>query len=321
MVLKALLTDSDSFPFSPEDLRLLESAGVALAELPGHDPDELARVGASAHALFVYYAVVDAKLIQKLDACKVIARCGTGYDKIDVVAARQRGILVTYVPAYGAVDVAEHAMALIFACARRLARCDRDVQAGLWPNYVNTGPMRRLAGQTLGLLGFGRIAREVAARARALGLRVIAYDPYVEQITAAPHGADLVPFATLLAQSDYLSVHVPLTEATRHLLDERALWLLRPGAYLINTSRGAVVDQAALVKVLDAGHLGGAGLDVLEREPPEAFDALLGRPNVLITPHLAACTEEALGENRRTAVTDVVRVLSGEAPIYPVGDE
>lgn len=315
---RVLLTDSDRFPFAPGEVDELTQVGGVLDLLPGHDPEDIAAAGRSAAGVLVYSGRFDAVLLARLRQCRILARCGVGYDNIDVRAAAEHGIAVTYVPAYGAEDVAEHAIALLFACARRLGRCDRSVQAGRWPSYGELGQMSRLSGRTLGLLGFGRIAREVASRASGLRLRVIAHDPFVDPGESRGGGAELVPTRRLFAESDFLSVHLPLTPDTRHLVGHEAFALMRPTAYLINTSRGAVVDQAALVAALDAGLIAGAGLDVLDREPPEAADPLLRHPDVIITPHSAAYTEEALGEVRRTALADVVRVLRGQRPVYPV---
>jgi D-3-phosphoglycerate dehydrogenase len=313
-----LLTDGDRFPFGPGELDPLTAAGGQLDVLAGHDPADIAAAGRRAAAVLVYSGRFDERLISRLPECRVLARCGSGYDNIDTAAAARRGIAVTYVPAYGADDVAEHAIALLFACARRLARSDRDVQAASWPGYGDLGRMRRVSGQTLGLLGFGRIAREVASRAIGLRLRVIAHDPFVTPETATALSVELVSAEQLFAQSDFLSVHLPLAPDTRHRVGAREFALMRSTAFLINTSRGAVVDQEALVAALDAGSIAGAGLDVLEREPAGPADRLLGRPNVIITPHSAAFTEEALSEVRRTALADVIRVLRRQSPLHLV---
>jgi D-3-phosphoglycerate dehydrogenase / 2-oxoglutarate reductase len=315
---RVVLTDSDRFPFGPADLEMLAGAGIGLDEVPGHDPDAIAAAAAGADAVFVYSGRFDAALIGRLEGCRVLARCGVGYDNIDVAAAQARGIAVTYVPSYGAQDVAEHAIALMLACARRLAASDRAVQSGGWPSFAGLGPMRRLAGRTLGLVGYGRIAREVAARARGLRLHVIAHDPNVDPTAGAALDVRLMPLQDMLAAADFVSLHVPLGPATRHLIDDVALSAMRPDAYLINTSRGAVVDQDALVRALDAGRIGGAALDVLEREPAPAGAAILGRLNVMIPPHSAAYTQEAFDDLRRTALTDVLLILGGGQPRFPV---
>jgi phosphoglycerate dehydrogenase-like enzyme len=316
----AVLTDSDRFPFGHAELGELAGAGVVLAEVRGHDPDAIAAAAAGADAIFVYSGKFDAALIGRLRRCQVIARCGAGYDNIDVAAARTHGITVTYVPRYGEQDVAEHAIALMLACARRLASSDRAVQSGGWPSFAELGPMRRLAGRTLGLVGFGRIAREVAARAHGLRMQVVAADPYVDPAAGEPLGVRLMALEEVLATADFVSVHVPLGPATRHLIGSAALAAMRPGAYLINTSRGAIVDQDALVRALDAGSMSGAALDVLEHEPPSVGSPILGRPDVLITPHSAAFTDEAFAELQRTAVADVLLVLRGKRPLHPVPD-
>ena len=315
---RVLLTDSDRFPFGPDDVRLLGDAGVLLDELPSHDRDAVARAGAGADGIFAYHARFDASLLDRLSACRVLARCGSGYDNIDVTAARARGIQVTYVPGYGTDDVAEHALALLLACARRIPASDRAVQRGGWPSFAELGPMRRLVGSTLGLIGFGRIARALAARARGLQMQVVANDPYVSAQDAERLGVRLCSLDEVLARAQYLSVHVPLTEDTRYLIGAAAMARMRPDCYLINTSRGEVVDSQALVDALDAGQIAGAALDVLDGEPPTPGSPLLQRGNVLITPHSAAFTQEALDDVRRTALLDVLRVLSGEPPLFPV---
>ncbi len=292
---RVLLTDSDRFPFGPGDLQLLDEAGI-----------------------FVYHARFDGSMLDGLRTCRVLARCGVGYDNIDVAAARARGIEVTYVPEYGIDDVAEHALALLLACARRIAASDRAVQRGSWPSFAELGPMHRLAGRTLGLVGFGRIARWLAIRARGLQMQVLASDPNVSPLVAETLGVRLCSLAEVLGEAQYLSVHVPLVDGTRHLINEKALGQMRPDCYPINTSRGAVVDQSALVAALDAGRIAGAALDVLDHEPPALDEPILACGNVLITPHSAAFTQEAFDELRRTALLDVLHVLRGERPRFPV---
>jgi phosphoglycerate dehydrogenase-like enzyme len=328
-VATALLTDAERFPFDDEDHDILERCGVDLTEVAGHDPDAVAAAADGIEAIFVYSGSFDAALIARLPSCRMLARCGVGFDNIDLEAARRRGMVVTYVPSYGADDVAEHALALVLAAARRLRPCGLGVDAGRWPSYRELGPMRRVAASTLGVLGLGRIGRALAWRAAAIGMTVIAHDPYVVDTEPrwqagpgragpARPGPERVGLDELLRRSDYLSVHLPLTAETRHLVGRRALSLMKPTAFLVNTSRGAVVDEAALAEALAAGSIAGAGLDVLETEPPAAGDPLLGRSDVTLTPHSAAYTEEALAEVRRVALEDVTRVLAGSEPLHPV---
>jgi phosphoglycerate dehydrogenase-like enzyme len=306
----ALLTDSDIFPFDAEDRATLADAGVELRELAGHAPDEVVSAAKGADAVFVYYARFPRETIRELDGVRVLARCGTGYDNIDVNAARERGIEVVYVPDYGMDDIADHALALLFACARRIAESDRAVRAGAWPAYAALAPMFRLRGRTLGVLGYGRIGRNLAEKARALGLRVLAHDPYVAEASTDRE--------LLFRESDFVSVHVPLTEETRHSVGREDIGLMKPTAILINTARGPIVDTTALAEALLEGRLGGAGLDVFEEAPLPVEHPLRRCENAVLTPHSAAYTEEALAEVRKRPLADALRVLRGDPPINPV---
>ncbi|MBA2476697.1 MAG: C-terminal binding protein [Actinobacteria bacterium] len=305
-----LLTDADRFPFDAEDRAALDDAGIELRELSGHEPGAVLEASRGAAAVFVYYARFPAEAIERLHDVRVLARCGTGYDNIDVAAARARGIEVVYVPDYGVDDVAEHALALLLACSRKIALADRAVRAGEWPPYDALAPMHRLRGRTLGLLGYGRIARALGDKARALGLRVLAHDPYVAAATASRE--------ELFRESDLVSVHVPLTEETRHLVGETELGLMKPGAVLVNTARGPIVDTVALAAALRDGRLGGAGVDVFEEAPLPLDHPLRRCPTAVLTPHAAAYTEEALAEVRKRPLADVLRILRGERAASPV---
>lgn len=320
-VSRAVLTDSDRFPFDAEDLRRVSEARIALVEVPGHDPHDVAAAATGADVVFVYSARLDEKLIAQLRSCQLIVRCGSGFDLIDVVAARTRGIEVSYVPDYGTVDVAEHALALMLAVSRRLVDLDRVVRYGGWPSYAQAGTMHRLAGRRLGLVGFGRIAQRLAGVARALGMIVQGYDPHTGSEVFARCGVEGVTSAELLARSDVISLHVPLTAATTGLVDDAFLGRVRPGSILVNTSRGELVDEAALARALRDGRLAGAGLDVLATEPPSAHHPLLGLPGVVISPHSAAFTEEALASVRSQAVDELLRLAAGQPPRYPVPDD
>jgi D-3-phosphoglycerate dehydrogenase / 2-oxoglutarate reductase len=304
-----LLTDADRFPFDAEDRAALAAAGIELRELPGHEPAEVVAAAQGADAVFVYHARFPRETIARLDGVRVLARCGTGYDNIDVAAAREHGIEVVYVPDYGIDDVADHALALMLACARKIAVADRRVRAGEWPGYVELGPLFRLRERTLGLFGYGRIARRVGERGAALGMRVVAHDPYVAEATATR--------AELFA-SDVVSIHAPLTAETRHAVGAAELAAMRPGAILVNTARGPVVDTIALAGALRDGRLGGAGLDVFEEAPLPFDHPLRACETAVLTPHSAAYTEEALAEVRKRPLADALRILRGEAPRDPV---
>jgi len=274
-------------------------------------------VAREADGVFVTYAKLPGELLRQFKRCKVIGRFGLGVDNIDVKTAAELGIVVTYVPDYCLQEVSDHAMALLLALARKIPFSNTLVQAGRWemPAVV---PMRRLEGRTLGLVGFGNIPRRLAPKAMAFGLKVVAYDPYAPADAARAAGVRLVEFEQLLAISDYVSLHAPLTPQTRGLFNADAFSKMKNGAYLINTARGPLIDEHALIAALDSGYLEGAALDVVATEPLSKDSRLLGRANVILTPHTAFYSVEALEELQTKCATDVARVLSGEKAVYPI---
>jgi len=314
-----VLTDS-VFPTLDPAREVLASIGaeLRLAETP--DPTQVAALAREADALMVTYMPIRAELIQQLQRCRIIARLGIGVDNVDVAAATRAGIVVTNVPDYCIDEVSDHALALLLALARRLFQADRSVRSGVW-DVSAVVPVRRLRGRVLGLVGFGKIARALAQKARALGLEVLAYDPYLSREFIEAQGAHPVDLEELLRRSDFISIHVPLTSETRHMFNDESFRKIKPGAFLINTARGPIVDEAALLRALDSGQLAGAALDVLEREPPPSDSPLLRRGDVILTPHIAFYSEEALVELQTRAAEEVVRVLQGQAPRNPVNPE
>jgi D-3-phosphoglycerate dehydrogenase len=302
----------------------LDPAKAALARL---DPeyrmsksssvDDILAVAHDADAVLVTYAKLSGELLRQLKRCKAIGRFGLGVDNIDLPAAAELGIAVNYVPDYCLREVSDHAMALLLALARKIPLSNKLVQSGRWevPPIV---PLRRLEGQVLGLVGFGNIPRALAPKAKAFGLKVITHDPFVGKDVLAAAGVENVSFDQLLARSDFLSVHAPLLPATRGLIDVAAFAKMKQGAYLINTARGPLVDEAALIAALESGHLGGAALDVVTTEPLAKGSPLIGRDNVILTPHTAFYSVEALEELQTKCATDVARVLSGERAVYPI---
>jgi phosphoglycerate dehydrogenase-like enzyme len=249
----------------------------------------------------------------------VISRFGSGTDNIDLAAASERGIPVVNVPDFCLSEVADHTMALLLGAARHLTALDRATRSGHWRARVTEG-LRRIEGKQLGLVGFGRIAQEVARRARAFSLKIAAHDPHAASEVFAREGALALSFEELLATSDFVSLHIPLNPATRHLMDASQFARMKPGAIFINTARGAVVNEDALVAALQSGHLGGAALDVYEGlnmfGPPvsEVDHPLFHLPNVLLTPHAAACSEEALSELMQSGAQNAIDVLEGRRP-------
>lgn len=306
------------FPNLDLERGLLESAGHILRyEGDAKRPEDVARVIHEADAILNCYSVIPAAAIRELPRCRIIARYGIGLDTIDVDAATSRGILVTNVPDYCIDEVSDHALALILSLARGVTQLDRSVRSGTW-SLRAAGNLYRLRGRTLGLVGFGRIARALAAKAAAIGLRVVAHDPFISDADVRAAGVEPHQLDALLSEADVVSIHAPLSDATRHLIGDRELGLMRPTALLVNTSRGPLVDVEALRRALDAGALAGAALDVLEQEPPAAGDPLLHRPDVIITPHAAFYSEESLVELQRKAVEQVIAALAGDVPPYAV---
>ncbi len=302
----------------------LDPAMAALARL---DPEmrmaksvaaeDILAVARDADAILVTYAKLPGELLRQLQHCKVIGRFGLGVDNIDIETAAELGIVVTYVPDYCMHEVSDHAMALLLALARKIPFSDKLVQSGRW-EMPAVAPLRRLAGQVLGLIGFGNIPRALAPKAKAFGLKVIAHDPYVAADTFVSCGVEAVSLETLLARSDAVSLHAPLMPATRGLINAAAFALMKKGAVMVNTARGPLIDEPALIAALDSGHLAGAALDVVAAEPLPKDFPLLGRDNVILTPHTAFYSVEALNELQTKCAADVASVLSGTPPVYPV---
>jgi len=279
--------------------------------------EQTGRVGllaatAGAHALMVQFATIDRTVIDTLTSCLVIARYGVGVDMVDIDAATDMGIPVANVPHYCIDEVSSQTIGFVLDLNRRTVQLAAHVRAGRWGTVPPVTPPRRLRGQILGVVGFGAIGSEVARKAQALGLEVLAHDPF-----AAPDahpGISFVSLPQLLAQSDYLTLHCPLTDATRGLIGAAELAQMKPSAYLLNLSRGPVVDQAALTEALRMAVIQGAALDVLATEPPDPADALLKLENVIVTPHIASWSVEAAIELRREVAQSVVDALQGRAP-------
>jgi D-3-phosphoglycerate dehydrogenase len=277
------------------------------------------QVARNADAVLVTYAKVTADMIGQMTRCRIIARFGIGVDNVDIPAATKAGIVVTRVPDYCIDEVSDHTMALLLALARKIPFANSRAHAGHWemPAVV---PIYRLRGSVLGLVGFGRIPQLVAPKAKAFGLKVISYDPLVSQETMNRAGVEKVEFSELVSVSDHISIHAPLVPETDHLFNASVFCKMKPTAYLINTARGPIVDEQALAQALDRGHLAGAALDVLSHEPPSA-SPLFGRENVILTPHMSFYSAESLIDLQRKAAEEVVRVLSGDAPLNPLNPE
>ncbi len=303
-----LFTDSDH-TVADADRQALRPLGATLCAVASRE-EFLALSGRTVAVLNSNFPIT-ADLINSLNNCLVISRYGSGYDNIDVAAASRKGIPVCNVPVFCVEEVANRAFALLLAASCQLLRLDRLARDGVWG--VHRLPYAcEISGRTLGLVGFGKIARAMAARAKPFGLHMIACDPFVQPESMKSQEVEPLPLEELLAVADYVSVHTPLNNETRHLLDRRRLSLLKPSAIVINTSRGAVIEEAALVDMLRNHRIAGAGLDVFEQEPPAADNPLFALDNVILTPHCAAHTPSATERVRRGAVDNVLRALRGE---------
>ncbi len=309
-----LLTDR-AWPDDSIERDVLETAGFRLVAGPA-DPAPAGTIDALAAlhrptAILTCWATVSAQAIASAPDLRIVARMGVGLDNIDLTAATDRGVLVTNVPDYCVQEVSDHAVGLVLAHTRGLVTADREVRAGRW-NPAGAR-LRRLSALTCGVVGFGRIGRTTVAKLQALGVRVVITTTNTLRDTG---GAPDVSLDELLAISDVVILHAPLTQQTRHLIGQRELALMRPGSYLVNVSRGALVDTTALIDSLRANHLAGAGLDVLESEPSVPAD-LLAHPGVIVTPHIAFSSDASVIDLRRSAAEEVVRVLRGEPARYP----
>lgn len=311
---------SDSvFPNLEPAQQVLRRIGAELRMASAPTAEAILEVAREAEGLLVTYAKINAGMIGEMKRCRIISRFGIGVDNVDLAAATAAGIVVTKVPDYCIDEVSDHAMALLLAAVRKIPLANRQVHGGRWemPAVV---PIHRLRGSTLGLVGFGRIPQLVAPKAQAFGMKVVSYDPYIPAEVLKKAGVEGVDFPTLLKVSDYISIHSPLLPETKGLFGDEAFAQMKPTAYLVNTARGPIVDEAALARALDRGRLAGAALDVMAQEPPKD-SPLLGRENVILTPHTSFYSEESLVDLQTKAAEEVVRVLSGQPPRNPVNPE
>jgi D-3-phosphoglycerate dehydrogenase len=318
MSLVVLKTDPGVIEVGAAEHAMLGEVGARLVERPCLTEEDLIAHGREASAILTLDEPLTARVIASLERCRVISRFGIGVDKVDLDAATAAGIVVTNVPDYCADEASDHALALLLAVERRIPALDAAVREGRWDTAAVAGRVRRLRGRRAGVVGFGRLGARFARKVAALGLEVCVHDPYVADAEIESVGARSLPLDELLSSSDVVSLHVPLTADTFHLLDRRRIFSMREGAVLVNTSRGGLVDEEALVEALEKGRLGGAGLDVFEREPPEPGHPLLALPNVVVTSHSSHYSLESGAEMRERAFRNVADVLAGRLPATPV---
>ena len=298
---------------------ILSPLGPRLRLGMGADTDSLLELCAEAEGVIIgSIPAFTAEVIAQLKRCKILARGGVGVDNVDLKAATAKGIQVTYVPDYCVDEVSDHAMSLILYFARKLEGGLAEVKKGGW-GIAALRPIAPLRGATLGVVGVGRIGAALAGKARAFGMRIIAHDPFAPESVFEEIEAENAALEQIWAESDYVSLHAPLTSETRGMVNAEALERMKTAAVLINVARGELVDEEALAGALKKNAIRGAGLDVLEEEPPRPNHPLIRLPNCHVTPHSAWYSTAALEDMRRKAATDVLRVLRGEEPRYPVG--
>jgi D-3-phosphoglycerate dehydrogenase / 2-oxoglutarate reductase len=319
MAARVVITDCDHGTVDRELAILEPHAAVTVADC--RTEDEVLAVAADADAVLCQYAPITDRVLAGLHRCRVVVRYGVGYDNIDAAGAGRHGIWVANVPDYSVEEVADHALALSLTLLRGVDRLARRVRGGDW-DYRAARPLRRISGLTVGVVGHGRIGARYASRVRALGVRVLVADVRPLDPGELGPGARQVPLAHLLAESDLVSVHVPAGGRPGPLLGAAELARMRPGSYLVNTARGALIDPDALLAALDQGALAGAALDVLPAEPPGStgFGELLTHERVVVTPHSAWYSEQAYRALKDDAAHEVLRVLNGAPPRHPVND-
>jgi D-3-phosphoglycerate dehydrogenase len=317
--LKAVTTDQHRFPLGVER-DILARVGVEIVPAVCKTEEETIAACRDAHAILTASSPFTRRVIAELKDALVICRYGIGVDTVDVPAATEQGIIVANVPDFCFDQVADTAMSLILSVPRKVTYLSNLIRQGVYERDLAV-PIHNFRGATLGLVAFGNIARNVLGKAVPFGFKVIAYDPYVKPEAVRQFPVTMVDFDTLLRESDIISVHAPLTKETRHLFNEEAFRKMKPSAFFINVGRGPVHDQQALTRGLKEGWIAGAGLDVLEKEPPDPDDPILRLDNVVFTPHYASYTEEAYHELRVKTAENAAAVLRGEFPKYVYNPE
>ena len=313
MAWKVLITDH-VWPSTDPERAVLEAGGASVIVAPSGEEATLMELARDADAIMTCFAQVTENVVRAAEQCVVIGRFGVGVDNIAVSAATELGIAVTYVPDYCVDEVSDHVIALLHAWNRKIALFDRSVKEHGWGSQPLTMRMMRLRGKTIGIVGFGRIGQAVAVKARAFGLNILAADPVVPSKTVEDLGGRLVDLPVLLAESDFVSLHTPLTDATRDLIGREELATMKPDAFLINAARGPLVDEVALYEALTGNVIAGAGLDVMVDNTPPHDHPLLSLDNIIITPHVAFFSQESTLELEQRAAAEVVSVMHGQMP-------
>lgn len=309
---RIVVTDCDHDSMEPE-LAIARRHGIQLEVRQSATEDDVIAAAADADAILVQYAPITARVLDSLPRLRAIGRYGVGVDTVDVDAATARGVAVCNVPDYGTEDVSDHAIALTMALVRGVPLLDRQIRSGGY-DYSAARPLHRTSVQTFGVLGMGRIGSATARKAKGIGFDVVGFDPLRQAGTLTEDGIRVLEMDEVLACSDILSLHVPLSQATHHLIDDSAIRRMKPGAQIVNTARGALIDTQALAAAVSAGRLSGAALDVFEQEPLPADSELRRHPNIVLTPHISWYSEESFGELKRRTIQNVIDVIEGRVP-------
>ena len=309
-------------PTSGLVLGILDDAGVEVVRQPCRTEDQVIEAAGDADAVLVHsFPLTGRRVLEALPRVKAVSRRGVGVDSVDLDAATELGICVCNIPGVNTTEVAEHALALLLSVTRRIPMLSTQISQGAWTDRFDelqsqVPRLMRVAGSVVGIIGLGAIGKAFAARVRGLEpSRIIAYDPYVDRAVADQLGAEMVTLDTLLAESDYISLHMPVTDETRHMIDRRAFERMKPTAVLINSARGSLVDETALCEALASGRIAGAGIDATETEPIPTGSPLLKLDNLVVTPHFAAFSPVSLRESDRGWAENAVRVLEGRPPL------
>ncbi|MCY4451020.1 MAG: C-terminal binding protein [Immundisolibacterales bacterium] len=316
---KALITDF-VWPDIEIEGEVLRAAGVEPFAAPDASEETLAGLAVDADVILFCFAKVTGNVLRAATKCVVACRYGIGVDNVDIEAATAAGIVVTNVPDYCMDEVGDHTLGMILALNRRFVPHDRAVKAGGWSAVALDRPMHRTRGATLGIVGFGRIGRSVAAKAKALGMETVAFDP-LHAPGGRIDGVEIGTFEEVLERAEFVTVHTPLTPETEGIIGAAELARMKPGSIIVNCARGGIIDEEALAHALASGHLAGAGLDVLSAAPPPADHPLLGLENVIVTPHTAFFSQASTIELERRTAEEAVRVLNGEMPEHLVNPE
>ena len=310
--LKVVITDH-RFASVEIQQKVLSEIGAELVVGQAKSEDEIIEIARDAHGILVARSNISARIIDALENCKVMVRYGVGVDNIDIPAATQKGIMVSNVLDYCVDEVADHALALILSLARKIVFSARRVQAGEW-TIQNLKPLKRLSGQTVGVVGYGRIGKMLAMKASAVGFKVLAHDPFVAPAGSEADGITFAGLETLLKESDFVSLHTPLAEDTAGMIGKKQLDQMKDSACLVTVSRGALIDEAALITALNEKRIAGAGLDVLVEEAANPDNPLQNMEQVIVTSHTAFYSEEAIQDLQKKAAQKVVTALSGNIP-------